>query len=105
MILMASVFFIVSEKSNSIIIENKKVISAGYWLTQASLLVFWVTLIISGAKKSYLSYSFPEMSFQEIMTSVRSYLSGFAISGVFLAIGILVVVFPLLKNWRRWTAA
>jgi nitric oxide reductase subunit B len=105
MILMASVFFIVSEKSNSIITENKIVISTGYWLTQVSLLTFWITLIASGAKKSYLSYSFPEMSFQEIMASVRSYLSGFVISGVFLTSGILAVVFPLLKNWKRWTAA
>ncbi|HLG34199.1 MAG TPA: cbb3-type cytochrome c oxidase subunit I, partial [Bacteroidia bacterium] len=105
MILLASVFFIVSEKSNTLLAPNEKIISTGFWLAQVSLLVFWIALIASGAKKSYLSYTFPEMTFNEIMNSVRHYLLVFAVAGTFLAAGILMVVFPLLKKWRKWTAA
>ena len=104
MILLASVFFIVSEKSNSLLALHNKVIAVGFWLSQISLLVFWIALIASGAKKSYLSYTFSEMTFNEIMTSVRHYLFVFAIAGTFLAAGILMVVFPLLKKWKQWTA-
>jgi hypothetical protein len=68
-------------------------------------MVFWIVLIASGARKSYLYYSSPGMSFQEIMTSVRDYLLIFAVSGIFLTAGIMMIAFPLLKKWRQWAAA
>jgi nitric oxide reductase subunit B len=103
MILLSSVFFIVSEKNNSLLKQNDRIITIGFWLSQVALFVFWTALIASGAKKSYLSYTFPEMPFREIMTAVRHYLLVFAAAGIFLATGLLLIVFPLLKKWRLWT--
>jgi len=104
MILLASVFFIVNEKNQELTVRNKKVIASGFRLTQISLLLFWLSLIAAGMRKGYLSYYFPEITFNEMMLSVRNYLLVFAAAGVFLTTGISMMIIPLLKNWKRWTA-
>ena len=102
MILLASVFFIAAEKNNTLPTDNKKIITAGFWIAQISLLIFWLALIASGARKSYLTITFPEISFNDMMSSVRNYLLVFASAGIFLAIGISLLIFPLLKKWKQW---
>lgn len=103
MILLASVFFIVSEKSNDILVKKEKMIDVGFWITQISLLIFWVMLIAAGVRKGYLIYNFPEMNFNQMMTSVRKYLIVFTSAGVGLVIGLSLIIDPVLRKWKRWT--
>ncbi|MBK5286762.1 MAG: cbb3-type cytochrome c oxidase subunit I [Bacteroidia bacterium] len=105
MILLASVFFIVTEKNQELAVRNKKVIASGFRITQIFLLLFWLSLIAAGMRKGYLSYYFPEITFNEMMSSVRNYLIVFAAAGVFLTAGISMMIIPLLKNWKRWTGS
>ncbi len=97
MILIAAIFYIVSE--NRIEDYNqgeKKLIFRGFWLTNISLAIFFSTLVVSGILKSY--YTLQNESFQQMMSSLHSYFIIFAVSGVMLFVGILMIAIPLLSK-------
>ncbi len=97
MILLASIFYMVSENRKEDYSETElKLIYRGFWLTNISLAIFWTTLIASGVVKSY--YTLEDMPFQQIMNSLHSYFIVFAISGMSLLIGIVMIVIPLLSK-------
>jgi len=105
MILLASVFFILHE--NCSLAKSIRGIKVGYWLTNIALIIFWCSLIGAGYNKAILS-SNSELSFVEIMDQLSSYFITFAISGLILCIGLLVIVgialshlIPLLKKEIR----
>jgi len=63
-----------------------------------SLLIFWLELIIAGIIKSKWQMSTPQIPFSTMMLQLRPYLIAFVISGTFLMSGLLMVIYPLIKN-------
>lgn len=88
-ILFASVFFIAKgQRSGSM--------RTGFWIFNGSLLVFWICLIGAGMVKGYFTVM-TDLPFQTIMEKARSFIVGFAISGVGLFTGLSMLVWGALK--------
>ncbi len=98
MILFASVFFILQE--NRSMARSNRWLLGGTWLVNLSLLVFWCSLIGAGYKKAVLS-SLGNLTFQEIMEQLSGFLISFAIAGVGLLIGILIIVWIALAHFFK----
>lgn len=62
----------------------------GFWIFNGSLLVFWLCLIGAGLVKGWLTVT-TDMVFQSIMEEARPFITGFAISGMGLFIGLTLL--------------
>ncbi len=91
MLLMASVFFIMKKENAFAFQQHKKWISRGSYITNISLLLFWSSLLASGIIK--ISGIQHNETFYYIMQKSQPYFQMFAYSGVFifLGLGILIV--------------
>ncbi len=98
-ILLASLYFIATQKDNNLYAHNKKMIDAGYWLTNISLFIFWTSLITAGYIKGKETIAFSNENFRDIMEHIRPILEAFSISGIGVAIGIFLMAYPLLKSF------
>ena len=97
MILFAAIFYMISENRKEEFNKAQlKLIYRGLWITNISLVIFWVSLIFSGVLKSY--YTFQNLSFQQIISNLHSYFEVFAISGLALFIGIIMIIIPLISK-------
>lgn len=92
MILLSSVFFIAEKLMNTL---STKIIRIGYYVTNFSLLIFWVSLILAGIGKGVIAFN-QGMDFNQMMEYIKPYLYGFSISGVGLLMGLLLILFPAL---------
>ena len=91
MILLASVFFTIEEKlglewDNRIIVP----VRAGFWLANVSLAVFFTSLLTAGLGRGTYSGD----SFAEMTDSIAPFLLVFAGSGVFLMVGLWLILLP-----------
>ncbi len=97
MILLGSIAYILKMDTA----DSKKLrmdIKAGYWVTQISLLVFWLALIIAGIIKGYQMQVLHVTVFSQMMAPVLEVLKIFLYSGITLAIGITVIAVCMLRN-------
>ncbi len=76
----------------------QKLFNRGYWLANISLLVFWLSLIGAGVLKARWQMSQQQEVFQDMMRQLRPFFVLFLISGTTLLCGILMIVYPLLRN-------
>jgi nitric oxide reductase subunit B len=76
----------------------KKNFSRGYWLANVSLFVFWTSLIGAGIMKAKWQLSTSQIPFSSLMLQLRPFFILFFISGTLLMTGILMVIYPLVKN-------
>ena len=76
----------------------KKMFNRGYWLANVSLFTFWISLICAGVLKANWQMSETQIPFSSMMQNLRPFFIGFFISGCFLVIGFLMIIYPLLKN-------
>lgn len=76
----------------------KKWISFGFWISNASLLIFWISLIITGILKAKWQMSTDPSVFSVMMLQLKPLFMVFLFSGTTLAIGLILILFPLLKN-------
>ena len=76
---------------------EKKTLGA-FVFTNISLFVFWISLIGAGVAKASWHMKKEPVAFQEMMLQLRPYFMTFCISGIALTAGILLMVYPLLKN-------
>ena len=91
MILLASVFYIIEDRVGIALPAMHSVpLRAGYWISNGSLLVFWVALIAAGMGRGTYSGA----SFQEMMVLIRPYLLVFLVAGIGLAAGLLMILVP-----------
>lgn len=98
MILLASCFFLVGYATKSELSRKQsKIVSAGYWLMNISLVIFWLSLVFSGIQKGMLTIE-NELSFAEIMDKIKPLLTVFAFSGIGIFIGLLLAILPVIKN-------
>jgi nitric oxide reductase subunit B len=99
MILFASLFFIAGQYYDSVIQKKKKLIASGFWLTNVSLLAFWVSLIGSGIVKAIEKEN--GAVFPQIMIKLSPWFHAFAGSGFFLGIGIILLAGILLSTFSK----
>jgi len=91
MILLASVFFIIEERMGETLPERiSTIVRAGYWVTNACLLVFFGALVGAGLGKG----TFEGGSFQQMMIAIQPYLKVFALSGAGIVVGLWLVLLP-----------
>lgn len=76
----------------------KKLFHKGYWLANTSLLVFWISLIGAGVLKAKWQLSTPQIPFSNMMLELKPYFIIFLISGIILTTGLLLIIYPLVKN-------
>ena len=89
MILLASIFYVIREE---LPLEAHagctRQIKTGFWLANGSLAVFFTALIFAGIGKG----TYSGLSFQDMMLTIRPFLLVFAVSGVFLMLGVWIVL-------------
>lgn len=76
----------------------KKIFIRGYWLANISLFCFWISLIAAGVIKASWQMSAVQIPFSSMMQLLKPFFIAFFISGCFLVIGLLMIIFPLLIN-------
>lgn len=98
MILLASVLFMIEEKSARCLDgPHADFVATGFWLANLSLLVVWLALIAAGVGRGTYSGG----SFQDMMEAIRPYLLVFAAVGVGLMAGLWMVLLPALHLLYR----
>lgn len=102
MILLASCYYILWDAGGRKEQGTSPVVRVGYWITNISLLFFWLSLIAAGTQKGYLMIE-KKLSFAEVMNEIADYLQVFAWSGAGIFVGIVIVVFPLIKGLIKQT--
>jgi nitric oxide reductase subunit B len=98
MILLGSVTFVVSDiTGRSFSQKELRWFKAGIIILNASLLIFFLCLLSAGIAKGRMVL-FTNMAFQQVMSGITPYLIAFAFSGLGLLTGIILIVFPLLRQ-------
>ncbi len=78
--------------------SNKKGIKQGYWIANISLFIFVLSLIIAGFYKAYWQFNHPDLAYGAIINELRLWFYIFFISGVALAVGLTMIILPLLRK-------
>lgn len=76
----------------------KKLFNRAYWLTNGSLLIFWISLIGAGVLKAKWQMSNSQIPFSNMMLQLRPFFIIFFVSGTILMTGFLLIIYPLVKN-------
>lgn len=79
--------------------KSRNRIVAYYWVTQVSLMIFWLSLIVAGVLKGYRSTALQIQPFQEMMSPVIIALKVFSYAGLGLLIGLGGIAVDLMRNW------
>ena len=95
MLLFAAIFYILLQTSHT----SLKTIKRGIWLTNISLVLFWTSLIGSGLVK--ISAKLEGRSFAQMMKACEPFFKLFATSGVFIMIGLGMMIFSALALVRK----
>jgi nitric oxide reductase subunit B len=95
--LLSFIIDIIKERYGELIPE-RRMIHTGFWITNLSLLVFWVSLITAGVIKAKWQMSADRTPFAEMMVHLKPVFGIFAISGASLLLGMFMVVIPLMKR-------
>jgi nitric oxide reductase subunit B len=93
MLLLAYISYIFKEKQ-----IGKVAVQKGFWLMNSSLFVFWIVLMLAGVVKAYWQFTKPNFAYREMISHLSPYFYAFLIAGVFLIIGLLMIVLPLIKR-------
>lgn len=90
MILLGSVFYVIREELPvDLQAACSRQVSYGFWMTNIALAVFLASLVLAGMVKGLHTGG----AFQQMMMDIRPYLAVFALSGVFLMLGLWILLF------------
>jgi len=78
-------------------IGNKKYVNLGFWMTNISLFIFWISLIIAGIIKSKWQMTLNKEPFSTMMLQLKPFFIVFCISGMALFTGFILVISSLIK--------
>lgn len=95
MLLLTSVFYIIQEEQPAWLTENRKLVRAGIWISNLSLLAFWVSLIGSGMVR--VSAKLKNEMFAEMMEKSLPWFKLFAWSGTVIVVGLILLLVPAIK--------
>ncbi len=99
MLLLASVFYIVKQEEYVLGLLAIKRIKMGFWITNISLLAFWISLIGTGIVKA-MGQSDGRL-FQDIMLHLSPWFHVFECAGIGIFIGILFIAQPLMNKFFK----
>jgi nitric oxide reductase subunit B len=99
-ILFSALFFIVHQLYPNFQTDRKWV-KRGFVSFNISLFIFFVSLIIAGAKRSYWMYVSKDGSFSEMQDSLIPYYISFFIFGIAIFVSLSIVAFPLFKAFLQ----
>ena len=77
---------------------NIKWLNRGYWITNISLFVFWISLIMAGILKAKWQMSQTPEPFSIMMLQLRPFFIVFFVAGTIMSIGFYLILYPLIKN-------
>lgn len=97
MILLGSISFMTG-MDNPANNRQYSIFNLAYWLSQASLLVFWLALIVAGLTKGIRLASSPQTQFTDVMAQVYPSLKIFMYSGIGLAAGLIILAVLILRR-------
>ena len=97
MILLGAAYFIVEDFSGYFSKKALKITKRGYWLSNASLLLFWLSLLGAGIATAWIRWHEPELPHSLLMQRLYPFFSVFVMAGVLLVSGLILVVYPLLQ--------
>jgi len=100
MILLGSMTYILKPDENNSTAAKR--IKFGLWLTNISLLVFFVLLVSAGVIKGYRSVALGIENFQVVMDPVWDVIKLFFIAGLGLSLGLGSIAYTLLKRSLRY---
>ena len=95
MLLFGAVFFILKKHNAEAFAKRKKLINRGTWTTNVFMILFWSALIGSGLVK--ISAKLHNKSFAQIMDACQPFFKVFTASGVFILIGLAMLIWAALK--------
>ena len=75
-----------------------KWLQRGNWIANISLFIFWVSLIATGIMKSKWQMSDVKIPFSTMILQLRPFFIVFFLSGISLMTGMLLIIYPLVKN-------
>lgn len=78
----------------------EKLFRRGLLLANSSLLIFWISLIVAGILKARWQVMETRTAFSLMMLQLRPVFIVFTLSGLALMIGLCMVVYSLLKNYK-----
>lgn len=99
-ILFSALFFIAHYVRPTLQTDTKWV-KRGFVAFNISLFIFFVSLIIAGAKRSYWMYVSKEGSFAEMQDSIVPYYISFFIFGIGIFVSLLIVATPIFKAFLQ----
>jgi len=102
-LLLSFVFYISKQQAALQFEKNKKLISAGAVITNFSLLVFWISLLGSGFVK--ISGKLTNLPFAQIMQNSAGWFKLFAISGIALFAGLLLLLISGINTLKKKQSA
>lgn len=95
MVLLGSLGYILNMDQQSD--RMKRIISFAWWLSQVSLLIFWLSLVAAGIIKGYRSMALNITDFNTMMQPVLSALKVFMVAGIGVVIGLVIIAGCYLK--------
>lgn len=98
MILLASIGYMI--RIDHVQKKIRKRIAIGFTVTQVSLLVFWIALIIAGIMKGYLLVAKQVADFNVVMQPVNNILKIFSFAGFFLFLGMMIILYYYFARLR-----
>lgn len=81
--------------------KTTKCMLSGFWLSNISLFIFWVSLLCLGVTKSNWQMQATKLSFNELTKMSKPFFISLSISGTFLFIGFLCILIPLIQSQYR----
>ncbi len=75
-----------------------KLFNKAFWLANIALLIFWLSLISAGVIKAKWQMSSERILFNVMMLQLQPFFITFFVSGLLLTVGIMIIIYPLLKN-------
>lgn len=96
--LLFALYFEILKDKISTTAKNLKIIKIGFWLSNISLFIFWVVLIVMGILKTKWQMNNGLIVFGDLMKQLRPLYYIFFIAGLSLSIGIVLISIPLLKS-------
>ncbi|MBP9927505.1 MAG: cbb3-type cytochrome c oxidase subunit I [Cyclobacteriaceae bacterium] len=97
MLLLAVAFDVMKDTCRSLEPYRLRIVRAT-WLVNVSLFVFLASLFLAGVGRARWQMSADGVPFSQMMKGLVPYFVTFAISGVLLFTGFLIIVYPLLRN-------
>jgi nitric oxide reductase subunit B len=100
MILMAACFEFLGSRCNSFVTPTRK-LNITFWTTQASLLVFWISLNGAGISKGFWQLSAQQVPYSQMMEHIYGWFVAFALSGLIMMLSLSVLAINLLQAYVR----